>query len=75
MNTGIDDIAEILYAKYNIPKSEIAKILRSPWKVLRNAINAKGDKEVPIMYIGTFKPTPFRIKQLNKEKNEVVKES
>lgn len=69
MSIQIKDIVDILYLKYNLPKSELAKMVRSQFKVARQAINEKGDKEVTLMYIGTWKPTPFRLKQL-KQQNE-----
>ena len=71
MNIQIDDIIDMLYNKYNIPRSEIGKIIRSPFKVLRSSIIEKSDKEVDLMYIGTFKPTPFRLKQLKEKKEDV----
>jgi len=74
MSIGIEDIVEILYCKYKLPKSELGKIVRSQFKVARIEINAKGDVEVPLMYIGTFKPTPFRIKQLKKKGDEYSKQ-
>lgn len=74
MSIQINDIVDILYSKYRLPKSELGKILRSQFKVARIAINAKEDIEVPIMYIGTFKPTPFRLKQLKKKEDECNKE-
>lgn len=69
MSIQIEDIIDELYNKYNIPKADIARVVKSQFKLLKNTIKTKGDKVVNIRYIGKFKPTPFRTKQL-KELNE-----
>ena len=69
MSIQIEDIIDELYNKYNIPKADIARVVKSQFKLLKNTIKLKEDKVVNLRYIGKYKPTPFRVKQL-KELNE-----
>lgn len=77
MSIQINDIIDLLYYKYkDVSKADIARITKSQFKLLKNTIKIKGDKKVNIIYIGKFKPTPYRAKQLKDLKeNEVVKEA
>lgn len=70
MSIQIEEIIDELHNKYNIPKVDIARIVKSQFKVLKNTIKAKGDKIVNLRYIGKYKPTPFRMKQLNQIKED-----
>lgn len=67
MSIQIEDIIDELYNKYNIPKADIARIVKSQFKVLKNTIKLKEDKVVNVRYIGKFKPTPYRVKQLKEQ--------
>lgn len=69
MSIQINDIIDLLYYKHNLSKVDIARIVKSQFKVIKNTIKLKGDKKINLIYIGKFKPTPFRVKQL-KEQNE-----
>lgn len=73
MSIQIDDIINELHNKYNIPREDIARIVKSEFKVLKNTIKEKGDSVVSLIYIGKFKPTPFRLKQLKQQNGEIHK--
>lgn len=72
MNIQIDDIIDELCNKYNIPRTDISRMVKAQFKVLKNTIKEKGDKKVNLMYLGKFKPTPYRVKQITKIKDEEV---
>lgn len=61
----IDDIVDLLHNKYNLPRPEINRIVKSQFKVLAETIKEQNTKVVNMVYLGKFKPTPYRLKQLN----------
>lgn len=67
MNTQIDELIDIIYNKYHgISRETINRIIKSEFKLVQETISAKDTKSVNLIHIGKFKPTPFRLKQLNK---------
>lgn len=73
MSILIEEIIDELCNKYRIPRTDIARIVKSEFKVLKNTIKQKGDKVVNLIYIGKFKPTPFRKKMFKQIEDELVK--
>lgn len=65
--TNIEDIIDELYSKYSIPRIDIARMVKAQFKVTNQTIKAKGDKTCNIIFIGKFKNTPYRVKQLKGE--------
>ena len=67
MNIQINDIIDLLHNKYKLPRTIIARIVRSQFKLASNIIRLKGSKTINYMYLGKFKPTPYRLKQLKEQ--------
>lgn len=71
MSMQIDDIIDELFSKHHgISREDINRIIKSQFRTTRNTINEKSDTTISLMYIGKYKPTPFRIKQLKSFKDE-----
>ena len=64
MSIVIDDIIDELFNKYRLTKPELNGIVKSQFKLLSKTVKAKGSTKVKMMYIGTWKPTTYRLKQL-----------
>lgn len=67
---NIEDIIDELHSKYNIPRIDISRMVKAQFKVTNQTIKAKGDKTCNLIFIGKFKNTPYRVKQLKQEINE-----
>lgn len=74
MSIQIKDVADILYNKHTIPRTDIERMLKSEFKLLANTIRLKGTDKVNLIYLGKWKATPYRLKTIKGEINEVVKE-
>ena len=70
MSKVIDNIIDDLFNKYNLTKPEINRIVKSQFKLLNKTIKSKQDTKVKLMYIGTFKPTTYRLNKLKVINNE-----
>ena len=67
---SIEDIVNELYSKYNIPKADLSRIVKSQFKLTKNIIISKGSETCNLIYLGKFKNTKFRSKQLKEILNE-----
>lgn len=57
-----DEIIAELALKYGIPKSEIAKVVSSQFKVIERIVTNKECKTINCKGLGKFYPTAFRKK-------------
>lgn len=64
----IEDVIDELFNKHNIPRVDISRMVKAQFKVTNQTIKVKGDKVCNLIFIGKFKPTPFRLKQLKQQK-------
>lgn len=64
---NIDDIIDELYSKYQLDRTDIARMVKTQFKEISNSIRAKGNKTCNLIYIGKFKNTPYRVKQLKQQ--------
>lgn len=74
MDNSINDIIGDLAKKYNLTKSDIERVIDAQFKVLALQLNKKEVKDIYMIYLGKFKPTPFLVKQNKEKQNELVKE-
>jgi len=63
----IEQVIDLLCNTNDIPRADISRMVKSEFKVTFNTVKEKGDKECNLIFIGTFKPTPYRVKQLKNE--------
>lgn len=75
MSIQIKDIADILYNKHAIPRTDIERMLKSEFKLLANTIRLKGIDKVNLIYLGKWRATPYRLKTITKEENVQQRES
>lgn len=61
---NIEDVIDLLCNTNDIPRVEIARMVKSQFKVTNLTIKEKGDKVCNLIFIGKFKNTPYRVKQL-----------
>lgn len=60
----IEEVIDLLCNTNDIPRADISRMVKSPFKVIKNTIKEKGDKTCNLIFIGKFKNTPYRKKQL-----------
>lgn len=60
----IDDVIDQLFETNNLDRVDIARMVKSEFRVLSSTIRAKGDKTCNLIFVGKFKNTPYRVKQL-----------
>lgn len=60
----IDDVIDQLFETNNLDRVDIGRMVKSQFRVVSSTIRSKGDKTCNLIFVGKFKPTPYRIKQL-----------
>lgn len=60
----IEEVIDLLCNTNDIPRADISRMVKSEFKVTKNTIKEKGDKTCNLIFIGKFKNTPYRKKQL-----------
>ena len=60
----IEEVIDLLCNTNDIPRADISRMVKSEFKVIKNTIKEKGDKTCNLIFIGKFKNTPYRKKQL-----------
>jgi hypothetical protein len=71
----IDDIITELREKYNLSRSEIERIIDSPFRVARTNIENKSLKIVNLIYLGKIRPTSWLIENIHKYEPYVKKDT
>lgn len=64
---NIEDVIDLLCNTNDVPRVDIARMVKAQFKVVNTTIKEKGNKTCNLIFIGKFKTTPYRVKQLNKE--------
>lgn len=60
----IEQVIDLLCNTNDISRADISRMVKSEFKVIKNIIKEKGDKTCNLIFIGKFKNTPYRKKQL-----------
>lgn len=66
----IDDVINELFEKHSLSKTDISRMVKSQFKVINKTIKSKSSKTCNLIFIGKYKNTPYRVKQLKEIINE-----
>ena len=60
----IEDVIDELCNTSDLSRVDISRMVKSQFKVTNQTIKTKGNKTCNMIFLGKFKNTPYRVKQL-----------